>query len=433
VPLLSSAKKAEEFAKLLEGSGSAGSGDLSTLQGLASRLSAVPQPRPQFASALRDRLMSDAATTLPSAAGAGAGSSGAGSSGAGSSGTGAAASTGSSATSAASTTGSAVSAGGSALSATAPLWTQLAAGAAATAIAVTGVGVGASRSLPGDLLYGVKRQAEGVQLDLAGGSTDVALTHLGFARARLDEMSGLLDDHAAGAPLSPELQKRIRTLLTEWAGETSRGTTVLLDQLSAGTSDADALRRKLIDFTDSQARGLTIVVQRLPDTTLQSLTGSAFAYLQRVDTALGNPVDLARLLPSLGLALPTTSTAATPAKPGTVPTTGSSAQPPATGGSPTGSTPTSVPTLPIPTGGHAVPRNTTPTTPSLPRLPTNGAGGNGGLPGKVGGAVGTTTGAVNGATSGAAKTVDGVLEGVTGNGPSLPLPTTVPTVPGVHR
>ena len=46
MPLLSSAKKAEEFAKLLEGSGSAGSGDLATLQSLASRLSSVPQPRP---------------------------------------------------------------------------------------------------------------------------------------------------------------------------------------------------------------------------------------------------------------------------------------------------------------------------------------------------------------------------------------------------
>ena len=74
-----------------------------------------------------------------------------------------------------------------------------------------------------------------MQLDLAGGSQDAAIAHLGFARTRLDEMSGLLDEHTSGTPLSPELQKRIRTLLTEWAGETSRGTTVLLDQLSAGS------------------------------------------------------------------------------------------------------------------------------------------------------------------------------------------------------
>ena len=35
------------------------------------------------------------------------------------------------------------------------------------------------------------------------------------------------------------------------------------------------------------ARALALVVQQLPDQRLQSLTGSAFAYLQRVDIALG--------------------------------------------------------------------------------------------------------------------------------------------------
>ena len=120
------------------------------------------------------------------------------------------------------------------LGSTAPLWAQLAAGAAATTIAISGVSVGASRSLPGDFLYGVKRQFETVQLDLAGGKTDTAVRHLDFARARLTELADLLNrDGTPGQPLSADLQKRISTLLSEWAGETSQGTTALLSQLSA--------------------------------------------------------------------------------------------------------------------------------------------------------------------------------------------------------
>ena len=103
------------------------------------------------------------------------------------------------------------------------------------------------------------------------------------------------------------LQKRISTLLMEWAGETSEGTTALLTQLSAAGGVLPDVRSALVSFTDKQARDLAVLVQQLPDPNLQSLTGSAFAYLQRIDTALGNPVDLARLLPTLGLNLPTTA------------------------------------------------------------------------------------------------------------------------------
>ena len=435
MPLLSSTKKAEQFAKLLDGSGSAGSGDLATLQGLAARLSSVPQPRAEFASALRDQLMSQAATNLPGAAGAG--SAGTGSSGAGGTGTGAPGTgTGTGATGAGGATGSAASAasavtggatGGSAvsslLSVTAPLWTHLVAGVAATAIAITGVGVGASRSLPGDPLYGIKRQVEAVQLDLKSGPTERALAQLDLAGTRLQELTDLLGGRQPGAPLSADMQKQVKDLLDNWARQTSHGTTFLLNQLSAGQGDRAAIRARLISFTDSQARRLAVAVQGLPDTTLESLTGSAFAYLQRVDTALGNPVNLASLLPSLGLPLPTAATPSTGATSTTTPSTGT----PSTAPGSTANTPSTVPTLPIPTGGRPVPHPGVgvPTVPSVP-IPT---GGTGPLP-KVGTGVG---GVVNGVTNGATRTVDGVLQGVTGNGPSLPLPTTVPTLPKLGK
>jgi hypothetical protein len=437
VPLLTSTRKAEEFARLLEGSGRAGSGsDLGTLQNLAARLSSVPQPRPEFASALRQRLMSEATSTLPSAAGGAAGTgtgagsgTGTGSSASGSSASGSAGSAVSSATTGGgtaaggSTAGSAMS--GSAVSAvlgaTAPVWAQFTAVVAATAITIGGLGLGASKSLPGEPLYGVKRQIEQIQLDLAGGRTDTAFAQLGFAHARLSEIADLLAGRNANAALPADLQKRVSELLSDWAYETSRGTTALLDQLSAASGDVAGIRRKLTDFTDSQARELALVVQRLPDQRLQSLTGSAFAYLQRVDTALGNPVDLATLLPSLGLPLPTSTQGAVPnaSRSGTARPDASVA--------PKANTPGSVPTLPIPTNGStpsggASPGSTFPST----TLPNGGRS----LPGPVGDLGGGVSNTVTGASGGVGKTVSGVLNGVTGKGPGLVLPTSVPSVPG---
>jgi hypothetical protein len=447
MPFLSSTRKAEQFARLLEGGGGGSdSGELGTLQQLATRLSAVPQPRPEFASALRDQLMSQATATLPSAGtgAAGAGGSGAGGSGAGGSGAGGSAggagvgagSTGAASTGAAAmgpaasapaASGSAASGAASAgaasagsafsavMSATAPVWAQFAAITAATAIAIGGVGLGASQSLPGQPLYGVKRQIEMIQVDLAGGKTDAALEQLGDARTRLTEISDLLGDRAPGAPLPADLRKRIAGLLQSWASSTSDGTTALLEQLQAGSGDVAALRQKLVAFTDAQARGLALLVQRLPDATLQSYTGSAFAYLQRVDTALGNPVHLATLLPSVGLALPSaTSPAATPS-------TGPSSATP--GSAPTGSTgtpsnrATSVPTLPIPNNGSTSNEKSS----QSPKVPSSSTLPSGGLPIPGGNAA-------NQAVNGVNQTVDGVLNGVTGHGPRLNLPTSVPTV-----
>jgi hypothetical protein len=237
--------------------------------------------------------------------------------------------------------------------------------------------------------------------------------------------------------------------MESWAGATSAGTTTLLASLRGTPADAARLREALTSFTRDAAQGLAIVVQQLPDTTLQSLTGSAFAYLQRVDTALGSPVDLTRLLPSLGLDLPSAPAPAPASRPSTAPSAPAASKPSdaspgssssssgsSTGSSGTGSSgsrsssgssgsPSSVPTLPIPGSGGTsaqIPSrgSSTPKAPSLPRAPLGNA------TSRVGN---TAVGAAGAATD----TVNGVLQGVTGKGPGLRLPTSVPTLPGTSR
>ncbi|HWB72610.1 MAG TPA: DUF5667 domain-containing protein, partial [Egibacteraceae bacterium] len=51
----------------------------------------------------------------------------------------------------------------------------------------SGVAVGASRSIPGDLLYALKRGVERAQLLVARSPEDVAQLHLRFARERIEE------------------------------------------------------------------------------------------------------------------------------------------------------------------------------------------------------------------------------------------------------
>jgi hypothetical protein len=98
---------------------------------------------------------------------------------------------------------------------------QVATGGLAAAIAVTGLGVGSSRSLPGDALYGLKRNVEGLQVGLAGGPTAEAMALLEHAQTRLDEVHALLArgdlDRVAGAleALDTELHRATSRLLAE--------------------------------------------------------------------------------------------------------------------------------------------------------------------------------------------------------------------------
>jgi hypothetical protein len=79
----------------------------------------------------------------------------------------------------------------------------LVAGGAAAVTAVAGVSIGASRSLPGDALYGLKEAGESVQLAAVHGDEAKGKKHLDFARARLSEVERLADRGEALPTLVP--------------------------------------------------------------------------------------------------------------------------------------------------------------------------------------------------------------------------------------
>ena len=182
-------RKADAFAALLDGTSKAGTADpaLANLAKITQRLSSVPQPSPAFKAALRQQLVHAASTTAAAGPTAGAlhvphprvsPGHGAGASGAAGSG--------------ASGTSSAIMG----LGKSAPIWIKIFSGIAAATVAGTGVGVGAHRALPGDPFYGIKKQVEAVQLDLASGTADKAKTQLGFAHARINELKQLIKRRA---------------------------------------------------------------------------------------------------------------------------------------------------------------------------------------------------------------------------------------------
>ena len=79
----------------------------------------------------------------------------------------------------------------------------VAAGAMAAVVAVAGIAVAGSRSLPGDPFYGVKRQVESFSLRAADGDVARGTRHLGHATTRLREVGGLVrgrDQLSAPAP-----------------------------------------------------------------------------------------------------------------------------------------------------------------------------------------------------------------------------------------
>ncbi len=504
-------RKADAFAALLDGTDPAAASAaaakdpaLAHLAGLTQRLGAMPQPTPAFKSALRDQLMSAASHSAATSAAPSATppSSHSASPGAGHGGTGAPHVIPSQVAPAPAVGGGAAgtSAGAGGLTSTfatlgksAPLWIKLFTGGVVVAVGATGVGVSAHRALPGDFFYGVKRQVEAVQLDLASGTRDKATTQLGFAHARLNEIKELIarDHVAAGKPISSDTAANIRSALQNWAEDAGVATTSLLQQITAlGSSTVNAatsldLRKIIATFTNEQFVQLGSLLPTLPAGPLQSLTVSALGYLQRVDQVLGgNPVDLLNKLP-----IPVTKI---PGLQDVLPqlnlphsgngTTGSS-----------GSSGSKLP-LPLPTGSHAstsaaggskgpnplasvVPSVQVPlpsvgpsglTLPSaglggvLPSINVGGStgqgsgstGGSGSSPLKstlndvskgvdqavqsAGGVVKSAGGAVDNTVKGAGDTVKGAVGTVTGgltssSGPSLSLPTAIPTLPPLPK
>ena len=232
-------------------------------------------------------------------------------------------------------TGHAFGHGLATLGKSAPVWAKVFAGVAAVSVSATGVAVGADRALPGDFFYGVKKQVEAVQLDLASGAHSKALTELGFAQARINELHKLIQrDHVvAGQPVSKETAAHIKGLLENWAENAGVATTSLIQQIQAlGSSQSTAaqsaaLRDQLSAFTTKQFGELGTLLGAMPSAALQSLTVSALGYLQRVDAVLGHdPASLIGKLPlSLNSVPGVSKVLPRLVLPSTIPTTGGSA------------------------------------------------------------------------------------------------------------
>jgi hypothetical protein len=149
----------------------------------------------------------------------------------------------------------------------------LTAGSMAGVVVLAGVSVGASRSLPGDPLYGIKRSAEGVQLSLARNDVNRGKRHLQHAETRLHEVGDLVGtDIAIGpAPTGPgqitvafggSRSQKVGSALRAMDDDTRDGTRLLFEAYTE-RNDADVLA-VVRDFTDRQSSRLRQVLDALP-------------------------------------------------------------------------------------------------------------------------------------------------------------------------
>lgn len=269
---------AAEFARLLDGHGAAGAAAaprlalVAQLRSAGAALDTAVVPRPEFRDALRQRLL--AVATVQAAAPA-----------------------------------AAVPARSHALPA-AVSWRRrgsaVAAGAMASVLAVSGVAVAGSQSLPGDPFYGVKRTTEAVQLRMADGDLEKGTRHLDFAATRLREVRGLTlgrdaagagpvlgpaalsgaitlrsaeQPLAAGGALSAGVAHRVTRTLSDMDEQTRAGTELLTDAYRA--SQAAEPLRALSRFATRQSAGLEQLLPALPPAT-QSRARASLALLTDV-------------------------------------------------------------------------------------------------------------------------------------------------------
>jgi Domain of unknown function (DUF5667) len=223
----------EDFARLVDGDpdarDSAGLGDIATALRELSRSVALPEPRAEFRSDLRQQLVAIATVQdLAPTRVAGRRTP--------------------------QTPARAASRGRRGLAALA--------GGMAVVAAVAGVSVAASRSLPGNPFYDVKRAAESVQLFTARGQLDKAHRHLEFAATRLHEARSL-------SPTSAHLPSTLDAM----DSQTRVGATDLI-AVARSTHSAAPLTQ-LRTFTHSQYAGLQALIATSPPALRQREISSA--------------------------------------------------------------------------------------------------------------------------------------------------------------
>jgi len=326
-------RRAEAFAEALDRAAAGAPVDtaataagVAPLVFLAERLGSVPLRPVGMGPSFRDVLLAEAATTLAPASAAPTAPAPA-----------AAAST----TTSVASSGATVSALPTALTSTAA---QLVAGALSLAVAVTGAGFAAERSVPGDAFYGLKKLVERTQRGLAGSALDEARALSDEASARLAELRRLLD----GGPLDGADLQRVDQLVADLSAALDG----VLDRLAAGD-----IPQSLLDELTATWNSLAELVPDLPATAQAQALGT----LAAINNRLGALVDGAS--PVNGGVHPTPNSAVPVGHPTTAPSTAPSAGAPTTAPTPPVS-PAPAPTAPAPAA--------TPTgaPPSLPVTPT---------------------------------------------------------------
>ena len=357
--LMPGARRAEIFADVLEHGTRTDDPAIAPFAALAGALQAVPAvpgPRPEFRAALRQRLVAVATVQGVGAA-------------------------------APATTGR--------LREASSTWKfqrrmSVLAGGAAAVTAIAGVGVGASRSLPGDPFYGVKRATEDVQLATTFGTEAKGKRHLEFARTRLREVEALAGKSVSLGPVLPHgatalgpmsdstKASIIESTLRDMDAETRAGANDLYSAFR--TSGSLAPLRTLDTFTKQQFASLHAVLPALPPVALLRaeeslallhLVGSQTVRLAQTYTPAG----------ANGSPIPSTAPTPKPGHHGSGPSAPPSQEPGGGSTAPSGSGSSSRPASPAP------PRIGVPTIPPIPTdlpVPTELPTGVPTLPAKVG-------------------------------------------------
>lgn len=237
----------------------------------------------------------------------------------------------------------------------------LAAGAAVVT-GVAGVGVGASRAIPGDPFYGVKRATENAQLAVTTGTEARGKRHLEFARTRLHEVQALAGHSEGLAPVGnvgivagalaegTTTPKLIASTLHDMDAQTRAGANDMF-QAYRDSGSMEPLR-SLDTFTHEQFDALRTLLPALPPAAQESAR-SSMALLSVVAT---DTVGLA----ALGGNQPGPTTPAGGATPPA--STGSNSPTPATSSAPAQSS------SPQPASGSTPPSTTAPGVTQLPKL-----------------------------------------------------------------
>ena len=170
------------------------------------------------------------------------------------------------------------------------------AGTAALAVGVTGVAVGASRCLPGDPLYGLKRATEAVRTATTTTRVSAAERQLDLATTRLHEALAL---QARGGSA-----EHITTEVHEWMADVSSAITVLGPL--AGTP---VIRAKLAAFAAANGKGLTefpaaavapatAAVARITTLITGTATPATAPWTATIPTPLAKPAATAKTRPA---------------------------------------------------------------------------------------------------------------------------------------